>query len=156
LTRVSTKLLGFCGALVAIGLSAGAALAQDKEKIVAERQELMKQQGRDMIAIRNFFQGKGEQAQATAAAESLKKSVPTVLNYFPQGTAAGEVTAKTRAKPEIWREHDQFEAAEKKVAAQIDTLDAAVKSGDKARVEAVYNEIKFCDACHVTYRAPAQ
>jgi cytochrome c556 len=66
------------------------------------------------------------------------------------------VTAKTRAKPEVWKEHDKFVAADKQVAAQIVTLDEAVKSGDKGRIETVFNEIKFCDACHATFRAPAQ
>jgi cytochrome c556 len=152
--RRTEKLLAWAVALSLIGMTLGTALAQDKDKIVAERQELMKQQGRELIAIRNYFQGKGEQAQAISAADALKKSVPTVLKYFPPGTGIGDVSVKTRAKPEIWREHDKFEAAEKKVAEQIDTLDAAVKTGDKAKVEAVYNEIKFCDACHATFRAP--
>ena len=31
-----------------------------------------------------------------------------------------------------------------------------VKSGDKTRIETVFNEIKFCDACHATFRAPQQ
>ena len=154
--KLSARLFGFAVALAVSGLAVGAALAQDKVKIVTERQDLMKQQGREMIAVRNYFQGKAEQPAAASAVEDLKKSVPTVLNYFPAGTAIGEVSAKTRAKPEIWREHDKFVAAEEKVAAQIGTLDAAVKSGDKARVEAVYNEIKFCDACHSTFRAPAE
>lgn len=150
------RLLAFAVVVAVSGLTAGTALSQDKEKIVAERQDLMKQQGREMVAVRNYFQGKGEQAEAVTALESLKKSVPTVDKHFPQGTGIGEVTAKTRAKPEIWREHDKWIAAEKKVAEQIDTLEVAVKSGDKARVETVFNEVKFCDACHSTFRAPQQ
>ena len=154
--RKSAKQLGVVITLILAGFSAGVVWAQDKEKIVADRQELMKQQGRELVAVRNFFQGKGEQAAATAALESLKKSVPTVDNYFPPGTGPGEVTAKTRAKPEIWKEHDKFLAAEKTVAGQIATLDEAVKSGDKTRIETVFNEVKFCDGCHATFRAPAQ
>ena len=156
--RVSANQLGFGVALILAGFASGTAWSQsqDKEKIVAERQELMKQQGRELVAVRNFFQGKGEQAAATAGVEALKKSLPTVVNYFPPGTGPGEVTAKTRAKPEVWKEHDKFVAADKQVAAQIATLDEAVKSGDKQRIETVFNEIKFCDACHATFRAPAQ
>ncbi len=140
--------------LVLAALLAGAAMAQDKDKIVAERQELMKQHGREMVAVRNYIQGKGDQAAALTALESLKKTVPTVVNYFPAGTGIGQVPVKTRAKPEIWQEHDKFLAADKTVAGQIDALDAAVRSDDKPKVEALFAEIKFCDACHSTFRAP--
>src|SRR5205814_6678108 len=113
----------------------------------------MKKQGREMVAVRNYFQDKGDQATAIAALESLKKSVPTVHTLFPAGTGIGEVPEKTRAKPEIWREHDKFLADEKKVAEQVATLETAVKSGDKARVEAVFKEVGFCAGCHDTFRA---
>jgi hypothetical protein len=64
--RVSGKQLGFAFTLIVVGFSAEIAWSQqqDKEKIVAERQELMKQQSRHLVAVRNFFQGKGEQAEA--------------------------------------------------------------------------------------------
>jgi cytochrome c556 len=152
--KLSSKRLGLGAALLAVALSAGMASAQDKNKIIAERQEAMKQQGREMIEVRNYFQGKADQAAALKAVEALKKSVPKVPEWFPPGTGIGQVTVKTRAKPEIWQQHDKFLADDKTVLGQIDTLEAAVKSGDKAKVEAVYNEIKFCNACHETFRAP--
>ena len=88
---LSLKQLGFGVAVVAAGFASGAAWSQsqDKEKVVAVRQELMKQQGRELVAVRNFFQGKGDQAAASAGIESLKKSLPTVVNYFPPGTGPG-------------------------------------------------------------------
>ena len=71
---LSLKQLGFGVAVVAAGFASGAAWSQsqDKEKVVAERQELMKQQGRELVAVRNFFQGKGDQAAASAGIESLR------------------------------------------------------------------------------------
>jgi len=142
--------------IAGIGVGATAWAQQDKEKIIAERQDAMKQQGREMIAVRNYFQDKGDQATALAALVSLKGSVPKVLEWFPAGTGLGQVSVKTRAKPEIWQDQDKFVAADKTVIGQIDTLEAAVKGGDKAKTETVYNEIKFCDACHSTFRAPEQ
>ena len=147
----SLKLFALVAALLA--LWDGTLFAQDKDKIIAERQEAMKQQGHEMVAVRNYFQGKAEQAAAITAIDSLKKSLPKVPDWFPPGTGIGEVSAKTRAKPEIWQQHDKFLADDKTVIGQIDTLEAAVKSGDKAKVETVYNEIKFCNACHETFRA---
>jgi len=135
------------------GFGAGEASAQDKDRIVTERQEAMKQQGREMVAVRNYFQDKGDQAAAIAALDSLQKSVPKVVDWFPAGTGIGEATVKTRAKPEIWLEHDKFLAADKTVIGQIAALDAAVKSGDKPKVEAQFKEIAFCEGCHGAFRA---
>ena len=72
-----------CGS---IAISVGAA-AQDKDKIIAERQKLMKDQGREWVVVRNYIEGKADQAAALSAVESLSKSVPTVPNYFPPETA---------------------------------------------------------------------
>jgi len=152
--RKPQALAGAAAMLMVTGIALGAALAQDKDKIVAERQELMKQQGRDLVVVRNFFQGKADQQAALDALAKVEKSVPTVPNFFPPGTGIGEVSAKTRAKPEIWKEHDKFLAADKKVEQQLQTLAAAVKTGDKQKVEAVYKEVDFCDGCHDTFRAP--
>jgi cytochrome c556 len=154
--RLSAKLLGFAVALSVGGLAAGTALSQDKDKIVTERQDLMKQQGREWVVIRNFLQEKADQAAALSAAEALSKSVATVPNYFPPGTGIDEVPVKTRAKPEIWHEHDKFLAANKTVSGQITALETAVKSGDKAKVEVAFKDLDGCNGCHNTFRAKAQ
>jgi cytochrome c556 len=154
--RLSAKQLGFGAALIMSALAAGAALSQDKDKIVTERQEAMKQQGRQMVAVRNYFQDKGDQASAISAMEDLQKSVPKIPDWFPPGTGVGEVPVKTMAKPEIWREHDKFVAADKTVLGQLATLEAAVKSGDKPKIEVVFKEIGFCKACHDPFRAKEQ
>ena len=154
--RSSKKLCAAMAVLAIAGVGAGEASAQDKDRIVTERQEAMKQQGREMVAVRNYFQDKGDQAAAIAAMDALQKSVPKVPDWFPPGTGTGEVPVKTRAKPEIWREHDKFLAADKTVIGQIATLDAAVKSGDKSKVEAAFKEVGFCSACHDAFRAKEQ
>src|SRR5205085_10494820 len=110
--RRSAMVFAVATALIVAGTT-GTAVAQDKEKIIAERQEAMKQQGREMVAVRNYFQDKGDQAAALAAIDGLKKSLPKVTEWFPAGTGMGDVTVKTRAKPEIWTQHDKFVAADK-------------------------------------------
>lgn len=151
--RLSKKLFAAIIVLSIGGLGTTAALSQDKDKAISERQEAMKQQGRNMVAVRNYAEGKGDQATATAAIDALTKSVPKVPDWFPPGTGIGDVTVKTRAKPEIWKEHDKFLAADKTVIGQIAMLDAAVRAGDKAKTEAVFKEINFCSSCHDTFRA---
>jgi cytochrome c556 len=156
--KLSTRLLGFGAVLIVSGFAADPAQSQDKDKIVTERQEAMKQQGRQMVAVRNYFQDKGDQASAISAMEALQKSVPLVPDWFPPGTGIGEVPVKTRAKPEIWREHDKFVAVavNKTVIGQLAMLEAAVKSGDKPKMEAVFKEVGFCSACHDTFRTKEQ
>jgi cytochrome c556 len=142
------------GAAFAIATTTStAAWAQDKEKVIAERQDLMKRQIRDWIAIRNYAAGNADQQTAVAAADALTKSVPTVPNYFPPGTAGPAPDGKWGTKSEVWTEHDKFLAAVKKVSQQLAALDAAVKSGDKAKVEVACKELDACNACHTPFRA---
>jgi cytochrome c556 len=138
---------------VALLACTGLASAQDKDKIVTDRQDYMKQQGRQLVVIRNYAQGKTDQQAALAAIDSLTKSVANVPTLFPAGTGIGEVSVKTHARPEIWSEHDKFLAAQKTVAGQIADLGAAVKGGDTAKAEALVKQIAFCESCHVTFRA---
>ena len=141
-----------CGS---IAISVGAA-AQDKDKIIAERQKLMKDQGREWVVVRNYIEGKADQAAALSAVESLSKSVPTVPNYFPPETAGPAPEGKWATKPEVWSERDKFLAAVKKVGDQVEALDAALRGGDKVKVEAAFKDLNICSACHETFRAKLQ
>jgi cytochrome c556 len=148
-----------CAAMVVLaiaGVGAGAASAQDKDKIIAERQNLMKDQGRQWLVVRNYVEGKADQAAALSAVESLTKSVPTVPNYFPPGTEGPAPDGKWGTKPEVWSEHDKFLAAVKKVGDQVAVLDVALRGGDKAKVEAAFKDLNICNACHETFRAKLQ
>lgn len=138
------------------GMAPLAVVAQDKDKVIADRQDFMKRQIREWIAVRNYVQGNADQQAATAAADALVKLVPDVPKYFPPGTAGPTPDGKWAAKPEIWTEQDKFQAAQKKVIGQVAALDAAVKSGDKAKAEVAFKELDGCNACHDTFRAKLQ
>jgi cytochrome c556 len=153
----SFRLLALGGIALAIAMSASAtASAQDKDKVIAERQDFMKKQIRDWIAIRNYLQGNADQQTASAAADALTKSVPTTPNHFPPGTAGPAPDGKYATKPEVWSEHDKFVAAGKKVGEQVAALDAAIKSGDKPKAEAAFKDLDACNACHNDFRAKLQ
>jgi cytochrome c556 len=154
--RLSLKLLAL-GAVLAIGVAnSPIALAVDKDQVLKDRQAAMREQGRQMVVVRNYLDDKADQAAALAALDALTKSVPTVPNLFPPGTEGPAPEAKWGAKPEIWSEHDKFLAADKKVADQIVALAAEVKSGDKAKAQAMFKDIGFCAGCHDTFRAKLQ
>ena len=145
------------GTAVAIGaMTSIAAWAQDKEKVIAERQDLMKKQVREWIVVRNYVQGTADQQAAITAVDTLEKLLPTVPKYFPPGTAGPAPDGKWGTKPEVWTEHDKFLAADKKVEEQVAALGAALKTGDKAKVEVAFKDLDGCNACHNTFRAKLQ
>lgn len=154
--RLASMLLAL-GAALSVGLFEPAgAMAQDKPKLLQERQDLMRDQGRQWVVIRNYVQGKADQAAALAAVDSLEKSVPTVTKYFPPGSEGANPDGKYGPKPEVFSEPDKFAAADKKVAEQVTALAAALKGGDKAKIQTAFKELDFCSACHNTFRAKLQ
>jgi cytochrome c556 len=140
---------------LAIGAT-GMAMAADKDQVIKDRQDAMKEQGRQAVIIRNYSEGKGDQAAAQAAVEALTKSLPTVPNLFPPGTDGPTPDGKWGTKPEVWTQNDKFQAAIKEVSAQIAAIGVAVKAGDTAKVAADFKELGFCKACHDTFRAKLQ
>jgi len=154
--RTSLRLFALSLVLAIAAFSSPIALAVDKDQVLKDRQAAMKDQGRQLVVVRNYLEDKADQAAALAALESLAKSVPTVPNLFPPGTEGEAPEGKWAAKPEIWSEPDKFRAADKKVADQIAALAVEVKSGDKAKAQALFKEIGFCSGCHDTFRAKLQ
>jgi cytochrome c556 len=150
--RSTLRLLALGASLVVAGGWIGAQAA-DKEQVIKDRQAAMKEQGRQVVVIRNYAEGKADQAAALAAVDSLTKSLPTVPNLFPPGTDGPTPDGKWAAKPEIWTQHDKFLAAVKQVSEQVAAIGTAVKAGDKAKVEADFKELGFCKGCHDTFRA---
>ena len=144
-------------ATLAIGAAASiGVMAADKDKVIADRQDFMKRQVREWIVVRNYVQGSADQQAATAAADALVKLVAAVPDHFPPGTEGPTADGKWATKPEVWTQHDKFLAAEKKVTGQVAALDAALKSGDKAKVEVAFKELDVCNGCHNDFRAKLQ
>ena len=152
----SVRLLAIC-TMLAIGAAGSiGVLAADKDKVIADRQDFMKRQVREWVVVRNYVQGSADQQAATAAADNLVKLVPMIPDHFPPGTEGPTPDSKYGTKPEVWTQHDKFLAAQKKVTDQVATLDAAVKSGDKAKVEVAFKELDVCNGCHNDFRAKLQ
>jgi cytochrome c556 len=152
----SVRRLAIC-AMLAIGAAGSIGVwAADKDKVIADRQDFMKRQVREWVVVRNYVQGSADQQAATAAADNLVKLVPMTPDHFPPGTEGPAPDGKYGAKPEIWTQHDKFLAAQKKVTDQVAALDAALKSGDKAKVEVAFKELDVCNGCHNDFRAKLQ
>src|SRR5690349_4128269 len=129
--------LGVLGVTLWLALAGiGTGWAQDATTVINQRQDLMKAQGKALGAIRGFTEGKTDLAAAQAAAAELVRTTASIPNLFPQGTSNTEFPGKTRAKPEIWAQWNQFIADQKLANSQADELNRAVQSGDKAAITA--------------------
>jgi cytochrome c556 len=140
-------------AIVAVGAN-GVALGQDKEAILKNRQATMKEQGKDIGAVKAYIDGKGDLAQAKAGATNLTQTTKKIPDLFPPGTGGPNPTGDYVAKPAIWTDWDKFLEAQKAAASKADALLVAVSGGDKTAIEAAFNDLgkNGCGGCHTTFR----
>lgn len=141
-------------ALIGPLLGSGVAWSQDAMKVVQDRQALMKRQSKDLEAVKNFLDGKGDLAAAQTGAADLENNIHAVSAAFPKDTGMAQFPGKSGAKPVIWTEWDKFTAAQQNAAAKAAALDAALKGGDKAAIAAAFADMgkNGCGGCHTTFR----
>lgn len=146
----------FCtlAALFALAVAGASAAPADKQQILKERQALMKRQAHNLGAVKGYLDGKLDQAKATAAAVDLTRTMRKIPTVFPPGTAGPSPDGKFAAKPAIWMDWKDFLAHRNTAAAKVDTLVAAVKSGDKAGIKTAFVDLgkHGCGACHGKFR----
>jgi cytochrome c556 len=147
--RVSAAAL----AIIMAGAS-GVAVGQDKETTLKDRQATMKEQGKDIGAVKAYLDGKGDLAQAKAGAAGLTQTTKKIPELFPPGTGGPNPTGDYVAKPVIWTDWDKFLDAQKAAASKADALLVAVNGGDKTAIEAAFADLgkNGCGACHTTFR----
>jgi cytochrome c556 len=148
---------GLVGAVLAIVVMAGAggaSVAQDKEAVLKERQATMKEQGKDVSAVKAYLDGKGDLAQAKAGAANLTQTTKKIPQLFPAGTGGPSPDGDYVAKPDIWTDWNKFLDAQKAAAAKADALLVAVNGGDKSAIEAAFADLgkNGCGGCHTTFR----
>src|SRR5260370_25898316 len=150
-----TKFLEVAGALeIVLPGASGAALAQEKETILKNRQATMKEQGKDVGAVKAYLDGKGDLAQAKTGAANLTQTTKKIPELFPPGTGGPNPTGDYVAKPEIWTDWNKFLDAQKAAATKADTLLVAGNSGDNGANEAAFNRLRNNGrgARHTTFR----
>jgi cytochrome c556 len=140
-------------AIVLISASA-AVIAQDKAQVIDQRRQAMKGQGAAMGSIKGFLEGNADQAKAQEGANLLVSNAPKIPSWFPPGTSMVEFPGKTGAKAAIWQEQDKFKAAAMNLETEGKKLADAVKTGDKAKVQAAFVDTgkNACGNCHNTFR----
>ena len=146
LTIAGAALGCLCAALPA------AAQFAKPEDAIKYRQSALTVMGTHFGRIGAVVQGK---VPFDAKATADNANIVLVMSPLPY-TAFGEGTDKggnTKAKPQIWKDMDKFQAAAKEMQAQVVKLDAAAKSGNLDAIKVAFGETgKACKACHDDFR----
>jgi cytochrome c556 len=119
-------------------------------QIVKERHEAMESLWRDSYrAIAATV--RTDQPDLTLVATNAAKANETLqklTTLFPQGTGR-DVVPETRAKPEIWSNRAEFDAALTALADASKALANDAKAGNIDKVKADWTELaKACGGCH--------
>lgn len=139
-----TALLG--GSLLVAG---NLAAQTDLTEAVERRQELMKTMGGTFRTTLPVFRGEStDLAAAGEAAQTGHDAIAEAITLFVEGTARGEVEG-SRAKPEIWTEREDFEAAANALMDAFANLAAAADTGDIDQFKAAFQPLgRACGGCH--------
>ncbi len=150
-----TALLGMlAGFVLGVGVGAVAQPADKPENIVKYRLAVQQSLGRIMRAMGDVVKGKVSfTSRLPDQALALNLSSKGLVEMFPAGTGADKL--KTRARPEIWRDWDTFQATAEKLVAETAKLVEVSKSGGFEAFKAQYKAVgKVCSACHKPFRTP--
>lgn len=140
---------------LAVGLLAGCA-SGDKKMAgsgdpIADRQQLMKKQGKAMQDITNKLKA-GSLEGVAADADTLTATSQQIPALFP----AGSTSPKSRAKPEIWQKKSEFDGYAKSLNDQSKKVAGLARANDLAGTQAAVTEMgrTTCGACHNAFRGP--
>jgi len=143
-------------AAVAVGITAAlpaAAQFQKPEDAIRYRQSAMFLQNTHAGRIGAMVNGRVP-FDAKAMAENaavLEAVIQLPFAAFIDGTDKGN----TRAKPEIWRERDKFNAAAAKAQEEVAKLNVAAKTGNLEQIKPAFGAVgQACKACHDDYQKP--
>jgi cytochrome c556 len=140
--------------VLAVAVAAGCASMKrmKPEEAIAERQQLMKDQGALMRSIGD--KAKAGQIQAIAPeAAKLEDSAKKITRLFPENSVNPNTS---RAKPEIWQKWSEFEGLAKSLQTKSDALEKTAQTGDAQKTQVAVAELgkTTCGACHTQFRGP--
>jgi len=153
--KMSVKFGGaVAAAALVVSLGAAGVYAQDKAAIVKDRQETMKAQAAGLGEVKKYVEGNGDQKAAEAGVQKTLAALKSAPSKFQPGTSLEDMPNVSWAKPDIWKDQAKFEAAYKNAVAEVEKLDQAVKTGDKAKVQAQFADTgkNGCGGCHTPFR----
>ena len=140
-------------AAATLGIAAAATAAVKPETAIAYRQAGYTMLGWNFGPMAQMVRGKTpwDAAEFARRAERVALIAPQLLEGFPEGSDTG---ATTEAKPEIWKNMDDFKLKMEDLVKQSKLLAEVAKSGDEARMKEQFKQTaEACKACHEKYRS---
>ena len=122
---------------------------------ITKRQELMKQMGGHMKAIKAFLDSnEGTAADVTTHAQAIQTASGQIGELFPAGTSLNDSVAKTAAKPEIWDKMDVFKTDANALGELAGKLAEIAATGDAVAIGDQFGNLgkNGCGACHSEFR----
>ncbi len=134
------------GTFLVAGMSSISAAQFDK--VIEERQQLMKTIGGTSKAMRSA----ADAAAVAASADKLAELFARInADTFPKGSSDG-----SRSKPEIWEQWDKFAGAAKSAAELAKGLAAKARAGEDTAALVKGFGRNACGSCHRPFRKPKE
>ena len=140
-------------AAATLRIAAVATAAVKPETAIAYRQAGYTMLGWNFGPMAQMVRGKTpwDAAEFARRAERVALIAPQLLEGFPEGSDTG---ATTEAKPEIWKNMDDFKLKMDDLVKQSKLLAEVAKSGDEAKMKEQFKQTAgACKACHEKYRS---
>ena len=140
--------------LTAFSFAVTARAAADDEAIIGYRQKVMTANGADMGAIGDILKFKlPYETHIAAHARAISLNAQLIAAAFEKPVSAG----KTDAKPEIWKDFDDYKKDAQKLVDASDKLAKVAEGGDMKAVMAQVKEVgNACQHCHEEFRKPKE
>lgn len=134
-------------------LSLGIGAVSAQQDIVAQRQKLMKANGKNIGVLVDMAKGKRpyDKAAVDAALAQLDETAKKLPALFPDSTKGLKGEGKYSASPKIWQNRSDFDAHIARFGKTVDEARAGIKDIDTVKA-AVSIIGKQCSGCHETYR----
>lgn len=121
-------------------------------RIMHVRHEGMEAMGDATKALHRALSGTPDLATVRANAAKVAQLSEQASTWFPAGT--GPDVGKTRAKPAIWQNSEDFATRLRALQTAARALETTSKSNDVAAMNARFADLGgTCKACHDKYRA---
>lgn len=139
-------------AAAALAVTAIATAAVKPETAIHYRQSVYTMIGWNFSPLAQMVKGKSawDAAQFSRHADRIAFLAPQLLEGFPAGSDHG---ANTEAKPDIWKNMDDFKSKMDDLVTQSKALADVAKGGDEAKMKEQFKQTAgACKACHDKYR----
>lgn len=141
------------------------AAAQSAEGYAEKRQAVMREFSAHSKAIGAYLKGNKNPKKAARLgtpddiefrAMGIAALADKLHTMFAEKTSLKELPGKTRAKPEIWTDWNDFYAQTQNLKKLAVALEEAARTRDKEKMAVAFKAMgsKGCSACHKKFRGP--